>query len=188
VGGAVIYNHFVWVVRSEHYDPSRSVVLTGFMGAGKTTIGSLVAKLLRRTFYDLDEIILRNYGQLPLDLLLEGDEQKFREIEKNTALELLRKGPSVIAFGGGTMEDSLVRERSLSVAFVVYLKASFPTLWERIQSSNAFRPLAQRLGKDGLERLLASREPNYEKAHFTVFAELYEPAFLAKVIRHGFNH
>jgi shikimate kinase / 3-dehydroquinate synthase len=117
----------------------RHLVLVGFMGAGKSTIGAEVARRLGRELRDVDRAIEEGEGPIS-ELFTERGEAAFREIEARfVRAELDRRAPSVIAVGGGAVES-----RSLlsgTDALVVHLQVDADTAWERVQGSD--RPLAQ---------------------------------------------
>ncbi len=110
----------------------RHVVLAGFMGAGKTTIGREVARRLGRHFVDTDAMLDT--------LLLPADEARFREAEAKAVADVLRGRPSVVAIGGGAVETPEVRE-VLRDAFVVLIDIDLETAWKRARGTQ--RPLAR---------------------------------------------
>jgi shikimate kinase/3-dehydroquinate synthase len=117
----------------------RHLVLVGFMGAGKTTLGEEVARRLGRPFLDVDRAIENAHGEI-WDLFAQEGESAFRELEAGFVRDACRAGePSVIAVGGGAVETRRLLE---SVdALVVHLDVDVDTAWERVQGSR--RPLAQ---------------------------------------------
>jgi 3-dehydroquinate synthetase len=120
---------------------NRHLVLVGFMGAGKTTIGRHVAEQLGRRFVDIDDVIERYYGDLP-KLFRRGGEERFRRLEWVAATRVLGlQTPRVVALGGGAVETSKVRE-GLAHEFVVHLDVDVETAWERVRGSD--RPLARK--------------------------------------------
>jgi shikimate kinase / 3-dehydroquinate synthase len=116
------------------------VVLIGFMGAGKSTLGAEVALRIGRPFVDLDDEIERHHGPIE-ELFARDGEAAFRELEARVFRDLLtRARPAVIALGGGAVETSGLLE-TLGDALVVHLDVDAETAWERVQGSA--RPLAQ---------------------------------------------
>jgi shikimate kinase/3-dehydroquinate synthase len=118
---------------------NRHLVLIGFMGAGKSTLGREVAGRLGRPFYDVDDEIELAKGPI-WDLFEEQGEAAFRELEAQFVRAALdRREPSVIAVGGGAVEtrDLLSHDGAL----VVHLEAGVDTCWSRVQRSR--RPLAR---------------------------------------------
>ena len=88
----------------------RHLALAGFMGSGKTTVGTVVAERLGRTFVDLDEEIERRAGAAVADLFSARGEAGFRELEEEVARDVLRDGePAVVALGGGAVLSERTR-------------------------------------------------------------------------------
>jgi shikimate kinase/3-dehydroquinate synthase len=117
----------------------RHVVLVGFMGAGKSTIGEEVARRLGRPFRDADREVEAAHGPI-WDLFAREGEAAFRELEASFVRKACAPGaPSVIAVGGGAVETrGLLEELD---ALVVHLEVDVDTAWARVQGSR--RPLAQ---------------------------------------------
>ena len=127
---------------------NRHLVLVGFMGAGKTTIGSEVARRLGRAFVDTDDV---------LDVrVLERDEPAFRAAEAQAVRSALASPPAVIAVGGGAVETPEVREL-LGEELVVLLDVDVETAWTRTRGSD--RPLAR--DETEFNRRYELRQPLY---------------------------
>src|SRR5690242_4567003 len=121
----------------------KHIVLVGFMGAGKTTVGAEVARRLGRTFHDIDEEIEQQHGPI-WDLFAQRGESAFREIEASFARErCAATKPSVIALGGGAVETGALLEGLDPL--VVHLDVDADSAWERVRGSR--RPLAQDEGE-----------------------------------------
>jgi 3-dehydroquinate synthetase len=119
---------------------NRHLVLVGFMGAGKTTIGAEVALRLGRDFYDVDDEI-ELQGPAIAEIFAEHGETYFRDLEaRHLWVVLQRWNPAVIALGAGAVETPVVREH-LKDVLVVHLEVDVDAAWERSRSSD--RPLAQ---------------------------------------------
>lgn len=152
------------------------VALTGYMGAGKTTVGRALANLLRWSFFDLDcEIELRQ-KLLVRELFHRHGESGFREIETETLRFVLQQasGPTVIALGGGTFVGSanaeLLRSRG---ARVVFLETSIEELFQRCRAADQHLPLNPRpllATQEAFHALYAQRLPYYRSADLTVNA------------------
>jgi shikimate kinase/3-dehydroquinate synthase len=135
----------------------RHLVLAGFMGAGKTTVGADVAQRLGRPCHDVDDEIESAHG--PIEELFEAEgETAFREIEARFVREACaRREPSVVAVGGGAVETAgLLEELD---ALIVRLDVDVDTAWERARGSG--RPLARDEGE--FRRRFELREPLYER-------------------------
>jgi shikimate kinase len=149
------------------------VVLIGYRGSGKTTVGKLLASRLGREFFDCDQLIVERAGKSIREIFAEGGEPAFRDLESAAIAELTGKTDAVIAVGGGAILREQNR-RMLSPHKIVYLRCAPAELLRRIQADPATgenRPNLTQLG-GGLEEiqtLLAAREPIYQSAmHFDV--------------------
>lgn len=138
-----------------------NVVLTGFMGTGKTTVGRLLAAHLAFAFVDTDAVIEQRFGAIA-DIFDSDGEAQFREYERQIALELAVADRSVIATGGRMMLDD-VNAAALSSNGRVFCLASSPTeIMRRLGADATERPLLA--GSDPLARiemLLAERQSRY---------------------------
>jgi len=146
-----------------------NIFLVGLMGAGKTTVGKLLAKHLGKTFYDSDHEIERRTGvNIPLIFDIEG-EAGFRSRERAMIEELACIQDIVLATGGGAVLSPQNRETLHSHGTVVYLRASVDDLWLRTRHDRG-RPLLQTADPQArLAELFQQRDPLYrEVAHITV--------------------
>jgi shikimate kinase len=119
------------------------IILTGFMGTGKTSVGQRLATTLKRPFYDLDNEIMTMTGHDIRTIFAEHGEQRFREIEGEVLQSLLSSAvPAVIATGGGTIIDPNNYTRMERAGTVICLDASFDAIWKRLsQTDETVRPL-----------------------------------------------
>jgi shikimate kinase len=147
------------------------VFLTGFMGAGKTTVGRLLAPLLACGFLDLDAEIELQSGQKIAGIFEDLGESEFREMER----KCLHAAPDdvVVACGGGCFIYNT--EWMLKHGTVVYLRVPFRELAARI-GADPSRPLWR-----NAEQLFRERETVYSRAHLSV--DVAEPAAVAESIR-----
>jgi shikimate kinase len=121
----------------------RRIVLTGFMGAGKTTVGRLLATRLGWEFLDLDAFIESRAGLSVPDLFATHGEAHFRQLESNALASALGRSEAVIALGGGTPEvltNRLLLEQTPGTT-TVFLDAPFPALFDRCMLQTLNRPL-----------------------------------------------
>jgi 3-dehydroquinate dehydratase type I len=118
------------------------VVLVGFMGAGKTTVGRILAERLGQPFVDSDVLIEQRLGREIRDIFRTEGEPYFRQLEHDTVAALVRGPDAVIALGGGAVEDPRTRA-VLRNARVVYLRVSYDEAMARVKS-DAFRPMLHR--------------------------------------------
>jgi shikimate kinase / 3-dehydroquinate synthase len=133
------------------------VVLVGFMGAGKTTVGHIIAERLGLPFVDSDVLIEQRLGRSIRDIFLTEGEDHFRELEQATVADLVRGGDAVISLGGGAVEESRTRA-VLRNARVVYLRVSYDEAMSRVQGDE-YRPM---LHRPDLNEVYKRRLPVYE--------------------------
>jgi shikimate kinase len=150
---------------------ARALVLTGFMGVGKTSVGKILADELNRTFHDSDDLVLEACGETPQTLIATGREKEFREIEARVIAESLGS-PSgqtlVLALGGGALENPATREIVLTKAFLVHLFVPWKLLSREIESLAIQRPLLAERTLDEVHQLYLSRLDSYRTAHLEV--------------------
>ena len=147
----------------------RNIILIGMPGAGKSTVGVVLAKRLGYAFVDSDLVIQEKYGRLLQDLIEEYGTEGFRELENevNSGIDVQR---SVIATGGSAVYGREAMEHFRKIGTVVYLKLPYAEIAERVGDLNA-RGVSMVPGQT-LEDLYKERTPLYEKyAHITINCE-----------------
>jgi len=125
------------------------IVLVGFMGAGKTTVGTLLAARLGLPFTDSDQVIEQRAGRPVRQIFAEDGEPAFRALEHEVIAELLDGPPIVLALGGGAAEHPQTRNK-LATAQVVYLHVSYAQALQRVGGDPESRPLLARPDLAGL--------------------------------------
>jgi shikimate kinase len=147
-----------------------NIILIGFMGSGKTSIGTLLARKLSYDFMDTDQLIEKRAGKSIKEIFAAEGEEYFRKMETNEILAMedyLQH--TVLSVGGGLPIQAGNAEILRTLGTVVFLKAHTDTLKDRL-SGDTTRPLlsGEELDKK-ITTLLQSREPVYEKAaHFII--------------------
>jgi len=148
-------------------DASENVILIGFMGAGKSSVGRLLAKRLGRCFVETDDLIVAKEGRSIPEIFRTHGEARFRELEADL-LDLLRlKRGDVIDTGGGFPCREGRMEALKAMGTVVWLAGEFEALYERALRSDS-RPMLDGKSKEEVAALYHAREPYYRQAHFTV--------------------
>lgn len=149
-------------------DQGRNIILTGFMGAGKTAVGMRLAERLGYVFVDLDALIETEAGMSIPQLVRERGEAAFHELESQLVQRVAQQRRCVIATGGGTVVSPVNLSVLKQSGVVVTLTADLETLLSRL-STGADRPLLH--GDDlraQVEQLLAERRDAYRQADVTV--------------------
>jgi shikimate kinase len=147
------------------------VALTGFMAAGKSTIGKKLARKLNVKFYDVDDMVVTEHGPVS-DIFYAQGEQQFRRYEYEAICKALESEPGIIALGGGavTYDDSLklLKKRT----YRVFVKVPPEQILGRLRRSRVVRPLigpTPSLSK--IKELYAARMPRYSHADYVVEAQ-----------------
>jgi shikimate kinase len=123
----------------------KRLVLTGFMGAGKSTIGRLLAARLSWNFLDLDTHLEQRTGTTIPQLFRDHGEARFRRLESTALASALARTNTILALGGGTPEDltnRLLLEQTPGT-FTIFLDAPFPTLFDRCMLQDIARPVLE---------------------------------------------
>ena len=154
------------------------IILIGYMGAGKTTIGKALSKELGIIFYDLDWYIESRMRKTVSEIFAERGEEGFRKIEYNMLHEVAEFEDVIISCGGGTpcFFDNMdyLNQQGLTV----YLKAEPEVLYKHLQMAKVERPLLKGKSKEELltfiKEQLEKREPFYTKARYTLDVSLMD--------------
>jgi shikimate kinase/3-dehydroquinate synthase len=137
----------------------RHLALVGFMGAGKSTLGPLIAERLGRPFISVDAVIEERAGTSVAEIF-EAGEAEFRRREEEAALDVLSRGQLlVVELGGGALGSTRTRDALAARAFTVHLETSVEEAWARVAGT---RPLARDAG--AFRALYERRRPLYESA------------------------
>ena len=153
-----------------------NIYLTGFMGAGKSTIGPKLARQLDYEFDDSDSIIEQEAEKSVSEIFQQNGEPYFRLLEKKVLLQCAARTNTVIALGGGTLIDLENRITIKKTGILIYLSTGPQTIWDRVKSTDK-RPLLRNsdgslVGEDDairhLEQLLKVRRDGYHSADLTV--------------------
>jgi len=110
----------------------RNIVITGFMGTGKTAVGRIVARRLGRRFVDMDEEIERRAGRSTAEIFATEGESAFRKMETALCQELSEEKRFVIATGGGALVDPVNRKRMMDSGTVICLTATVDEILRRV--------------------------------------------------------
>jgi shikimate kinase len=159
------------------------ILLTGFMGSGKSTTGREVARRLGWAFLDLDDAVVDLAGKDVPGIFRDSGEQGFRDLEVEALARLMgedsRPKGLVVALGGGTLMNPAAEALVKGRATIVYLDVDSEVAWSRVQGSD--RPLARDAAR--FAELLATRRPVYERvADVTIDAGRHDVEAVAEQV------
>lgn len=151
---------------------NKNITLIGMMGAGKSLISERLSRRLEDyVAVDTDVVLEYHHNQFIPDMFKEKGEEYFRDAESKILEMVYKKDKMVVALGGGAFERPENRELVKKNSFVIYLKASPETLYERVKDSTD-RPLLKKgFSKDDVADILAKREANYMQADSVVVTD-----------------
>jgi len=161
----------------------KNIVLTGFMGAGKTSVSAELARFTGFARVEVDEEIERAAGMTITEIFEKFGEPRFREMETGEIKKAASRKGAIISTGGGAVMREENTDAMRANGVIIYLRAEPATVLERT-SRNSDRPLLQ--VEDPLQRineLLDTRRPYYERADIIVDTDLATPREVAEEIR-----
>ncbi len=147
---------------------TRSIVMVGMMGCGKSAIGRRLANALDLKFVDADDEIEKAAGMSISEIFQQLGEQHFRDGERRVIARLLAGGPQVLSTGGGAYMSEETRDRVRTAGIAVWLKAELPILMKRVMRRDN-RPLLKTHNPEArMRELLDIRSPIYAEADITI--------------------
>ncbi|MBB4238550.1 MULTISPECIES: shikimate kinase [Rhizobium] len=149
---------------------SRNLILVGLMGAGKSSVGRIVASQLAIPFIDSDHEIERVSRMTITELFAAYGEEEFRALETRVMKRLLKSGPRVVSTGGGAFINERTRRHIKKGGLSVWLKADLDVLWDRVNKRDTRPLLKTENPKQTLESLMNARYPIYAQADLTVLS------------------
>jgi shikimate kinase len=163
-------------------DPIRRVVLTGFMGSGKSTVGPLLARRLGWDFVDADDVIEAEAGMTIAEIFAIQGEAAFRAREHETIARLAARDRLVLALGGGAIETSAIRDTLLNSpgTLLVHLDVALATTLARCAGTEQTRPVLA--DQANLAQRYERRLPLYRTAHLSVAVDALTPDQIAETI------
>lgn len=162
--------------------PIRRVVLTGFMGSGKSTAGPLLASRLRWRFLDVDDVIEADAGLRIAEIFARDGEAAFRAREREAIVRLAGEDRVVLALGGGAIETAETRELLLNVpeTLVVYLHVELATTLRRCGGTEQARPVLA--DQANLAARYQRRLPLYRMAHLSIATDALTPEQVVEAV------
>jgi shikimate kinase len=154
---------------------TRRIVLTGFMGSGKSTVGPLLAQRLGWEFMDADDAIVAEAGCSIPEIFRQRGEPGFRELERAVIAQLAGDDGRVLALGGGAIEDAATRAMLLQSpgGLLVHLEVELATTLARCAGTEQDRPILA--DQANLANRYARRLPLYREAHVSISVDKLTP-------------
>lgn len=146
----------------------RSIILTGFMGTGKTSVGKLLASRLGYRLIDLDSLIVEEEHRSINNIFADSGEAYFRQVETEVLSRALETERLVVSTGGGAVISEHNRRLMRDAGIIVNLTASPATVLERLAGDNERPLLKDERGLDKIKEMLAVREPFYADADIRI--------------------
>lgn len=146
----------------------RPIVLVGMMGAGKSTVGTRLARRLDLPFVDTDIEVERAAGRPIRDIVEDFGEPAFREGERRVIRRLMGDDPTIMATGGGSFMDEETRTLILEQGIAVWLKADLEELVDRTSRRNNRPDLEKGDPREILKDMIEVQTPKYAQAHISV--------------------
>jgi shikimate kinase len=164
---------------------ARRIVLTGFMGSGKSTVGPLVARRLGWRFVDADDVIAAEAGSTIPEIFAREGEAAFRERERATIARLAGEEALVLALGGGAIETEATRSllSNAPEILLVHLKVELATALERCRGTEHLRPILA--DQANLASRYQRRLPLYRTAHVSIAVDRLTPEQVVEAIVHA---
>ncbi|WP_028748690.1 shikimate kinase [Rhizobium mesoamericanum] len=161
---------------------SRNLILVGLMGAGKSSVGRIVAHQLGIPFVDSDAEIEKVSRMSITELFASYGEEEFRALEGRVMKRLLKNGPRVVSTGGGAFINDRTRKHIKKGGLSIWLKADLDVLWERVSKRDTRPLLKTENPKQTLENLMNARYPIYELADLTVLSRDVRKELMAEEV------
>jgi shikimate kinase len=161
---------------------ARRIVLTGFMGSGKSTVGPLVARQLGWKFVDADDVIAAEAGATIPEIFAREGEAAFRERERATIARLAGEEALVLALGGGAIETEATRSllSNAPETLLVHLEVELATTLERCRGTEHLRPILA--DEANLVNRYNRRLPLYRMAHVSLAVDELTPEQVVEAI------
>lgn len=153
-----------------------NIVLTGFMCTGKTSVGVLLAEMLKYNYVDTDEIIEKKLSMKIPDIFEKYGEKYFRDIETEVVANVSKLDKTVISTGGGVVLRNENIENLRKNGIIINLTASPQTIYKRLQQQPGIRPLLNKPEPlNEIQKLLLFREPYYQNCDFRINTDNLSP-------------
>jgi len=167
---------------------NNTLVLTGMMGSGKSSIGKELSNILSSKFYDTDLEIEKMLNMTVPDIFKNKGENYFRKIEEKICIDLINGDEKVVALGGGAFLNKKIREIVLKKSTSVWIDVDISTIVKRMKISKNIRPMLDYKDlKNSITGILAKRSPIYQLANIRIKATNISKKKIANEIKKKYN-
>jgi 3-dehydroquinate dehydratase type I len=164
------------------YTLGKSIVFIGFMGAGKTTVGKLVAEKLNRTFIDTDDVIEQEFGMPASEIFKTFGEHAFRDREKGLIIDLCSQENLILSLGGGAFLQEEIRQACLTSCTVIFLDLTFENWQDRVSLILDTRPVLKGKTLEEMKDLFNRRQEIYAFHHIKMSVDHKTPVEISNQI------
>ena len=166
----------------------KSLVLTGMMGVGKSTIGRLIAKRLKVKFIDVDKVIERRERKSIKRIFDDNGETYFRKLEEKITLKILKNRKAIIALGGGAFMNNNIREKVLTSCTSIWLKVNLDKLIKRYKKNDRIPLLARKKLDSEVKKIYRSRKKTYSLADFKINCDSMDKSEIVQKILNSYEN
>lgn len=160
----------------------KNIVLVGMMGAGKTTVGELLATKLNRELKDIDRVIEQEQKKSIIEIFTDDGEEAFRKLESETIEKFSNMSDLIISTGGGALEKANNLSNLQKNGIIIYLKADIEELFKRVKNETQRPLLKEQDPLEVIKKLIKKREKFYLMADITIITDNKSPEKITEEI------
>ena len=160
----------------------KNIVLVGMMGAGKTTIGELLATKLNRELKDIDRVIEQEQKKSIIEIFTDDGEEVFRKLESETIEKFSNMSDLIISTGGGALEKANNLSNLQKNGIIIYLEADIEELFKRVKNETQRPLLKEQDPLEVIKKLIKKREKFYLMADITIITDNKSPEKITEEI------
>lgn len=160
----------------------KNIVLVGMMGAGKTTVGELLATKLNRELKDIDRVIEQEQKKSIIEIFTDDGEEVFRKLESETIEKFSNMSDLIISTGGGALEKANNLSNLQKNGIIIYLEADIEELFKRVKNETQRPLLKEQDPLEVIKKLIKKREKFYLMANITIITDNKSPEKITEEI------
>lgn len=160
----------------------KNIVLVGMMGAGKTTVGELLATKLNRELKDIDRVIEQEQKKSIIEIFTDDGEEAFRKLESETIEKFSNMSDLIISTGGGALEKANNLSNLQKNGIIIYLEADIEELFKRVKNETQRPLLKEQDPLEVIKKLIKKREKFYLMADITIITDNKSPEKITEEI------